>query len=195
MGWGAEQSAYAVIGALLLLSGAIAGYPSSRVSRRVRMGTLAAAGIFIAAGFLAGSYEGLALTPWLWVAAFAPAVFLAVVGARVLHAWIPVHSALERVAAGTAAHLAESPVAPSRTAVSSRAQRAADPFTSAAELADLAYVHPDVRVAVAANPSTPANVLGWLVSIGGNEVAQAVAHRSPGHNPLNGRGDRSARSD
>jgi len=181
MGWGAEQSVYAVIGALLLFSGAIAGHPRSGVSRRAQIGTFAAAGIFIAAGFLTGSHERIAFAPWLWVAAIAPAVYLAVVGARVLHTWIPTHTALTCVAPGVTTHRADSPVAAAQASASVRAKRAADPLTSAAELADLAYAHPDVRVAVAANPSTPANVLGWLVSVGGNEVSQAVAHRSPWH--------------
>lgn len=178
MGWGAEQSAFAVTGTLLLLSGAIAGLPSARVRHSLRVGTVAAAAIFIAAAFLSASHGRLAIGPWIWFVALASAIFLGVLAARVVAAWTPAKRVLERVAPGLAAHRRDATDKVSaQTPAHIRLKSAADPSTSGNDLADLAYAHPDVRVAVAANPSTPANVLGWLASIGEDEVTQAIAQR------------------
>jgi len=180
MGWGAEQSAYAVTGGLLLLSGAIAGYPRAGVRHGIRVGALAVAAIFIAGAFLSGSRGFFSFGPWLWISAFAPAVFLAVVIGRILRTGTARHQVLDCVVPGRAAHRRDGVDSVAAEALaSSRLKAAADPLTSGAELADLAYAYADVRVAIATNPSTPANVLGWLVSIGGDEVAQAIARRSP----------------
>jgi hypothetical protein len=35
-----------------------------------------------------------------------------------------------------------------------------------------------LRLAIAINPATPANVLGWLASSGGDGVTDAIARRS-----------------
>ncbi len=179
MGWGAEGSAFAVTGALFLLCGAIASGPTVRARRLVAISMLVIAAFFITAAFLARSYGGWATTPWAWFATLLPLALLAFLGARATtglatsHSYsrcsVPQRSARERAAA--ASEEAEA-------AASARLRRAADPHTSGSELADLAYGHPDVRLIVASNPATPANVLGWLATSGGEGIAEAIATRN-----------------
>lgn len=56
--------------------------------------------------------------------------------------------------------------------------RAADPTTSAGELATIAFACPQARVAIAGNPATPANLLEWLVAVGDEAVVASVAQRA-----------------
>lgn len=47
-------------------------------------------------------------------------------------------------------------------------------------LARLAFAHPELRVAVAKNPATPASVLQWLSALGDLEVTLAICARDAG---------------
>lgn len=58
------------------------------------------------------------------------------------------------------------------------AQQAADPTTPASVLAQIAYERPDLRAAVAANPSAYPELLDWLTSFNDPQVNAAVAARS-----------------
>ena len=58
------------------------------------------------------------------------------------------------------------------------AAQAADPATSAALLADIATHRPDLRAAVAANPSAYPDLLTWLASFGDPAIDAALAQRS-----------------
>ena len=57
--------------------------------------------------------------------------------------------------------------------------QASDPSTSRSTLADLAYEHPELRVAVAANPSTYPGLLTWLGELDDPEIDRALADRLP----------------
>lgn len=57
---------------------------------------------------------------------------------------------------------------------------ASDPTTQQATLADLAYDHPDLRVAIALNPSTYEGLLEWLSELDDGAVTAALAQRSTG---------------
>jgi hypothetical protein len=57
-------------------------------------------------------------------------------------------------------------------------QQAADPKTSLEVLADLAYRHPELRAAIAANPSTYPDLLEWLGGLGDPEVDAALRKRN-----------------
>lgn len=56
--------------------------------------------------------------------------------------------------------------------------RAADPSTPLAELAQLAYEHPEVRAVVAANPSAYDDLLRWLGQLGDAGVDAALLTRA-----------------
>jgi len=57
---------------------------------------------------------------------------------------------------------------------------ASDPNTPLAELADLAYDHPELRPAIAENPSTYPGLLSWLQQLDDPAIAAAIERRS-GH--------------
>jgi hypothetical protein len=179
MGWGAEQSAFAVTGALLLFCTAIASNPRWGIGRTWLVITVVGSFGAIGAAFLVSADDGLSRAPWAWLSALGPALLLLVWSVRIFAMWQPGHRALDCVVPGRGAHRRDdATTAAAQAAASARVTRAADPETPAAELADLAYSHPEARVAVATNPSTPANVLGWLAATGADDVMSAIAHRT-----------------
>jgi hypothetical protein len=58
---------------------------------------------------------------------------------------------------------------------------ASDPTTPRAMLADLAYDHPDLRVAIALNSSTYEGLLEWLSELDDGDVTAALAQRAAGN--------------
>jgi lysylphosphatidylglycerol synthetase-like protein (DUF2156 family) len=179
MGWGAEGSAFAVTGALFLLCGAIASSPTVRARLPVLVSIITVAAVFIAAAFLPRTYGGWASSRWDWCAALLPTALMAVLCARaavgVSHSRLLVKRlAPQRAARARAVNAQDA----AEAVASSRLRTASDPAASGTELADLAYAHPELRLAIATNPATPANVLGWLASSGGDGVTDAIARRS-----------------
>ena len=104
---------------------------------------------------------------------------MAVLGARAAVRVTHSHSFVKRLVPQRAASdSAVDAQEEAEAAASSRLRTASDPAAPGAELADLAYSHPELRLAIATNPATPANVLGWLASSGGDGVTDAIARRS-----------------
>ena len=179
MGWGAEGSAFAVTGALFLVCGAIASGPAVRARFPVLVSILVVAVAFIAAAFLSPTYGGRISSPWAWSVVLLPLALIAALGSRAVEGLSGSHSmvrclAPQRSAKDRAASASEE----AEAAASSRLHMASDPSASGTELADLAYAYPELRLAIAANPATPANVLGWLASTGGDGITDAIARRS-----------------
>ncbi|WP_156162377.1 hypothetical protein [Demequina iriomotensis] len=54
---------------------------------------------------------------------------------------------------------------------------ATSPYATATELSELAYAHPELRPAIAANPSAPASLLQWLTEQGEPAVLAAISAR------------------
>jgi len=179
MGWGADGSAFAVTGALFLLCGAIASGPTVRARLPVLVSILTVAAVFIAAAFLSRTYGGWTSSRWSWSAALVPIALMVVLGTRAAASVTHSHSLLRCLVPQTAARdRAVNAHEDAEAAVSSRLHTASDPAASGTELADLAYAHPELRLAIAINPATPANVLGWLASSGGDGVIEAIARRN-----------------
>lgn len=183
MGWGAEGSAFAVTGALFLLSGAFASSPMVRAGRTALVVIFAAAAVFIGAGFLTRTHGGWLLSPWTWLLPIFPAFLTAILGARLFAKWAPRHRIATCVVPSRGDRRKSASGGASHADASARLEKAADPAASGAELADLAYSHPELRVTIAANPATSANVLGWLASSGGEGIAAAIAARGSGNTP------------
>ncbi len=181
MGWGAEGSAFAVTGALFLVCGAIAS--GSRV--RARLSTLVTilviASSSFGAAFLARAHGGWGSSPWTWIFPLLPLVLIAFFVVRAFSGTGERHSMSGCLTPKLAARRkTESDSEAAEVAASSRLRSASDPTASGTELADLAYAHPELRIAIAANPATPANVLGWLASSGGDGIREAIARRDSG---------------
>ena len=182
MGWGADGSAFAVTGALFLVCGAIAGSPIVRARRPTLASILVAAAVFIAAAYLSQSRGGWTSSPWIWCVALLPVVVIALFGPRAAAGLAVKHSTSRCIVPQFAARRKTANASNTAEAAAfSRSHRASDPAASGTELADLAYEHPELRVAIAANPATPANVLGWLASSGGDDVVDAIASRGSEH--------------
>jgi lysylphosphatidylglycerol synthetase-like protein (DUF2156 family) len=155
----------------------------------VLVSVLTVAAAFIAAAFLSRTYGGWTSSRWTWCAALLPTVLMAVLGARAAVSVTHSHSLVkclvpQRAARDRAVNTQEV----AEAAASSRLRTASDPAASGTELADLAYAHPELRLAIATNPATPANVLGWLASSGGHGVTDAIAKRSSADAPDDGGG-------
>lgn len=56
---------------------------------------------------------------------------------------------------------------------------AASPYATPTELSQLAYSRPELRPAIAANPSAPASLLQWLSEQGEPAVLAAISSRRP----------------
>jgi lysylphosphatidylglycerol synthetase-like protein (DUF2156 family) len=179
MGWGADGSAFAVTGALFLLCGAIASGPLLRARLPVLVSILTVAAVFIAAAFLSRTFGGWTASQWTWCAALLPLALMAVLGTRAAVSASHSHPIVKCLAPQRAAR-DRAVIAQEATeaAGASRLRAASDPAASGTDLADLAYAHPELRLAIAINPATPANVLGWLASSGGDGVTDAIARRS-----------------
>jgi len=179
MGWGADGSAFAVTGALFLLCGAIASGPAVRARVPVLVSIFAVAAVFIAAAFLSSTHGGWTSSPWTWFASLLPIALMATLGARGAAGPSAAHSLVRCLAPQRSAKdRAASATETAEAAASQRMHTASDPTASGADLADLAYAHPELRLAIATNPATPANVLGWLASSGGEGITDAIARRS-----------------
>lgn len=180
MGWGADGSAFAVTGALFLLWGAIASSSIVRARLAILVSILVAAAVFITAAFLSRAHGGWTSSRLTWCFVLLPVVFAAFFAVRA----VAVHSG-ERSQPGRLAreHAARrqgaDPSDADEVNVSSPLLRASNPAASGTELADLAYAYPELRAVIAANPATPANVLGWLAATGGDGIADAIAARPP----------------
>jgi hypothetical protein len=179
MGWGADGSAFAVTGALFLLCGALTSGPTVRTRLPVLVSIITVAAAFITAAFLSRTYGGWTSSRWTWFAALLPIALMAVLGARAAVSVTHSHPFAKRPAPQRAASdRAVNAQEEAEAAASSRLRTASDPAAPGTELADLAYAHPELRLAIATNPATPANVLGWLASSGGDGVTYAIARRS-----------------
>ncbi|NYI40098.1 hypothetical protein [Demequina lutea] len=160
-----------------------------RASRLALMSILVVAAVFFTAAFLSRTYGGWTSSPWTWLAALLPTVLMVVVGSRAAEDLSGSHALVKCLAPHRAVKdRAASASEAAEVAASSPLCTASDPTASGTELADLAYAHPELRVAIANNPATPANVLGWLASSGGDGITDAIATRSSVDAPGDARG-------
>lgn len=162
MGWGTEQTAFAVIGVLFLCGVVASLHPRVYLSLASRIALSSAAGAYAAAAFALPTLESENARSVWWILPLVPVavILLLVRDLRMAPASVPVN---------------DDTVASSESRVGEA--EASDPRTPGAELADLAYTHPDLRVSIASNPSTPSSVLGWLAASGDDAVVDAIAAR------------------
>lgn len=129
---------------------------------------------------------------WLFdVATAAGTVFIALAIAlapavRDLYSGVPLFASVTAGPAPAAAYgHAEQPThsqpAPRTQQVSGPAELASDPGTPASTLYRIANDIPELRPAVAANPSTYDDLLTWLGTLGDAKVNEALARRAAGH--------------
>jgi len=181
MEWGAEQIALAIAGALFLLAVVATLHPRLALSLSSRIVLSAAAGVYVAAAMGFDHIESSAVMPLLWIVPLSVAVVVTrdVVSTQELRG---VHIFRGRHTRITRDHDAGGPAdalgAPGPTGSDlDLVARAVSPTTSSAELEQLAYTHPDARLAIALRADTPSSVLSWLASQGDAAVADAIAAR------------------
>ena len=182
MGWGAEQIALAVVGALFFVLVVASLHPRVALSLASRIVLATATGVYVTAALVFSRLE----SPWyaalLWLVPLSVVVFVTrdVVNHRELRglAVFPLQPREPSTHSESTRQAAVDTAQPDLGAEArSRIDRAMDPAASSAELAELAYRFPEARRAVASHAATPANVLSWLASHGDDAVVAAIASR------------------
>lgn len=182
MGWGAEQIALAVVGALFFVLVVASLHPRVALSLASRIVLATATGVYVTAAIVFSRLE----SPWyaalLWLVPLSVVVFVTrdVVIYRELRG-LPVFPLQPREPSTrreSTRQVAVDIAQPDLGAEArSRIDRAMNPAASSAELAELAYRFPESRRAVASHAATSANVLSWLASHGDDAVVAAIASR------------------
>ncbi len=182
MGWGAEQIALAVVGALFFFLVVASLHPKVTLSLASRIVLVTATAVYVTAALAFSRLESPWYAPLLWLVPLTVVVVVTrdVVIHRELRG-LPVFPLQPRDTAThreSARQVAVDGARPERgEEARSRIDRAMNPATSSAELEELAYRFPEARRAVASHAATPANVLSWLASHGDDEVVAAIASR------------------
>ncbi|WP_156160755.1 hypothetical protein [Demequina soli] len=113
--------------------------------------------------------------PVVLVLPLVPLAIIAVIVRRLVH---DARHPLEPVPSVATAYRTDPAPAPFGAAGAGAARLlAASPYATGIELSELAYAHPELRPAIAANPATPANLLQWLTEQGEPAVLAAISAR------------------
>lgn len=175
MAWLSEEFILAITGVLFGLVAALGFMPRVSLGGRARgaYGLLSVG--FLAVAAVLAVIDGVAYPPFLWALPILPIVIgIVIVRDREAdtgdHARAPAAGVrfVRNPVHGTAVH---------DTADPALRCLASNPRTSPAELARIAYAHPEVREVIARNPATPANLLEWLAAVGDEAVVEAIAAR------------------
>ncbi|WP_062077349.1 hypothetical protein [Demequina globuliformis] len=190
MSWISGELVLIVTGVLFAIGAALGGKPGAAHHGTTRVTYLAVAMTSLAAGLYVARSD-VTTPPWFGLVALIPLTLLAIVlrdrsRAARDHALTAPAAARPREASAPSQgaalrdlHRGQCTCAPTRHAsVTDPVARAADPTTPAGELATIAFVCPQARVAIAGNPATPANLLEWLVAVGDEAVVASVAQRA-----------------
>ena len=178
VGWSTESVALVVTGGLLALVVITSLHPRVALTPGSRIVFLAGAAAFV----------GFALAAEYAIDVTVPPVVLALpvlpisVGAVLIRAAVSEPRGARQVPAATvpARPAVQFPVAPAPFgAQGPGAERllASSPYATPSELSELAYGHPELRTAIAANPSSPASLLQWLTEQGEPAVLAAISAR------------------
>lgn len=174
-----ESWALVATGGMLALVVIASLHPRVALGAASRLVFALGAVAFIAIALLAELVIGVELPP---VVLALPLVPLAVAVRLALDARSGAHAA--PAAPATASSAARTEAAPEPAPFGARgegAQRllASSPYATGAELSELAYTHPELRPAIASNPSAPASLLQWLTEQGEPAVLAAISARRP----------------
>ncbi len=175
MGWSTESVALVVTGGMLALVVIASLHSRVALTAGSRIIFLVGAVTFIAFALLAEYSLDMSVPPIVLVLPLVPVLIIFVIVRRLLHEAHPHPAAGTAVAAARPGAIAPTPFG----AAGAGAERllAASPYATAAELSELAYTHPELRPAIAANPSAPASLLQWLIEQGEPAVLAAISAR------------------
>ncbi|MEJ1229652.1 MAG: hypothetical protein WDM88_01890 [Galbitalea sp.] len=180
MYWSGYDTSILITGILTLVLAVVPGIGVANQTRGV-IGAVGAGLIIIS--IITGNLQSLVYPSIVTIAPVIPVVagVIMVIRARNLAAAerqsVDVSAPAIRATTSSAAVPASAVLATSSSTEDLSAQ-AADPTTPLATLADLAYDHPELRPAIAANPSTYPDLLEWLGGLDDPAVAKALASRT-----------------
>ncbi len=182
-GWSAEAWSLVVSGGMLALVVITSFHPRVALSNGSRIVFLAGAVVFVAFALVSEVVLDATIPPFVFVLPLVPIAIGAEIALDVM--------ADRRARRGPALGSGRGPEfdgGPTPQAApipfhaeGSGADRmlAASPYATASELSDLAYTRPELRPAIAANPSAPASLLQWLTEQGEPAVLAAISSRRP----------------
>ncbi|WP_284327992.1 hypothetical protein [Demequina litorisediminis] len=182
MYWSGEE--YVLLATGVLFAAVVTASVHRRVTltARSRLTFSVGAIVFLAAAVVLASIDSVVYPPFLWLAPLVPLVILGVlIRDAVVSARGETSAPSQRSSSAPVRRASVIPVAavtPGSPSDRMLRMRAADPTASPQELARIAYAHPDMRATVAGNPSTPANLLEWLASVGDPAVHSAISTRT-----------------
>lgn len=173
MHWSAEEFAIGITALLFLAAVASSFLPRVELTSATRAAFAIGAAAFAGAAALVARTEEVTRGPVVWALPVAAAVWIVLALAPTMVRAEPSSAPAARASVLHPATSTE--LSPSMRALRGRAE---SPRTSAQELTQIACRHPHLRDVVAANPSTPANVLEWLASLGDSRVRDSIAART-----------------
>ncbi|WP_084079376.1 hypothetical protein [Demequina sp. NBRC 110057] len=175
MSWSGEE--YVLLTTGVLFAGAVAASAHPRVTLTTRSRvtfSVGAAAFMLGAIFLA-SIETVVYPSLVWLT---PLVPLAILAVMLRDAWVAPPAAPASAVVRRTSLIPVHQATPGSASDRLLRSRAADPTATPAELARIAYAHPDMRATIAANPASPASLLEWLASVGDPAVHSAISTRT-----------------
>ncbi|WP_228373188.1 hypothetical protein [Demequina silvatica] len=174
MSWSTESLALVVTGGMLALVVIASLHSRVALSAGSRIIFLVGAVTFISFAFLAEYALDMRVPPVVMILPLVPIAIIVVIVRRIIR-----ESHAPAVETQTFAAASPTRFAAPFTVAGEGAERllAASPYATANELSELAYSHPELRPAIAANPSAPSSLLQWLIEQGEPAVLAAISAR------------------
>jgi hypothetical protein len=151
-----------------ILTLALAIVPGTALETRKRLAVGGVGAGLVIVSIITGNLRSVVYPSAVWIAPAIPVIAAVVVIVRRQRETAQDEQTFSNPVAEAVASIGTDPV---RAAAS-------DPNTPPAELADLAYDHPELRPAIAENPSTYPGLLSWLQQLEDPAVAAAIKRRS-----------------
>ncbi|SEJ61049.1 hypothetical protein [Demequina mangrovi] len=175
MSWSTESLALVVTGGMLLLVVIASLHSRVALASGSRVIFLVGAVSFIAFALLTEYGVDMSVPPVVLALPLVPLGVIAVLVRRMIRTSRAARE-LPRPAA-TAFRAPEESAPFAAHGIGAERLLATSPYATATELSQLAYAHPELRPAIASNPSAPASLLQWLTEQGEPAVLAAISAR------------------
>jgi hypothetical protein len=160
--WSSYDTAILLTGVLTL---ALAIVPGTALEARTRLAIGGVGAGLTIVSIITGNVEALVYPSVVWIAPALPVI----VGATLI--------VRRQKELGREEQTFSNPVSAASIGIDPHRAAASDPNTPLAQLAELAYDHPELRPAIAENPSTYPDLLSWLQQLDDPAVMAAIERR------------------
>jgi hypothetical protein len=176
--WSAEEVVLVITGVLLLLVVVSSFLTRIELTATSRAAFAIGAAVFVAAAAVLARIETVVYPPLLWLLPVIPILVIVALSRDAMAGSKTAQSPSFGASVVRATTVLPHSSAGLRALTHLERERAASPSATPQELAHLAYTHPELRPTIAANPTTPANLLEWLASSGDPAITAAIRARS-----------------